>query len=100
MVIGEIIGQKAGDIEDLFAPVDYLEIFNRALNQSIQPSTLNSTEPIVSQLAKILGVDRYDHGRPADVLLKDRDVLLPKFQASTFMNFEALFEKINQTLGT
>lgn len=96
--IGEVIGRKFGDIEDLFDVSDYLELFNRAFGASVNPSDLNTSEPIVSQLAKILTVDRYDHGLPADILLKNHDELIPKFNDSTLKNFEALFEKINQTL--
>jgi hypothetical protein len=58
------------------------------------------SSPIVNQLAKILKVDRFDYGLPADVLLKHRDELLPKFSKKTFENFKALFEKLNPILNT
>jgi predicted ATP-dependent endonuclease of OLD family len=96
--IGEIIKRKLGDIEDLFDVKDYLEIFNRAFTKTVKPTDLNANEPIVNQLAKILNVDRYDHGLPADILLKHRDELLPTFSDKTFENFERLFENVNQTL--
>ena len=96
--IGEIIKRKYGDIEDLFDIKDYLELFNRAFAKTIKPSDLNTNEPIVNQLARILNVERYDHGMPADVLLKNRDQLLPTFSNVTFENFEKLFEIVNRTL--
>lgn len=96
--IGEIIKRKFGDIEDLFDVKDYLELFNRAFTKTVQSSDINANEPIVNQLARILNVDRYDHGLPADVLLKHRDELLPTFSNKTFENFERLFEGINKTL--
>jgi predicted ATP-dependent endonuclease of OLD family len=97
--VGEIIKRKLGDIEDLFDVKDYLEIFNRAFTKTVKPADLNVNEPIVNQLARILGVDRYDHGLPADILLKHRDELLPTFSDKTFENFERLFESVNKTLG-
>lgn len=97
--IGEIIRRKLGDIEDLFDIKDYLELFNRAFTKTVKPADLNPNEPIVNQLARILNVDRYDHGVPADILLRQRDELLPTFNDKTFENFEQLFESINKTLG-
>lgn len=96
--IGEIIKRKLGDIEDLFDVKDYLELFNRAFPKTVKPADLNANEPIVNQLARILNVDRYDHGVPADILLKHRDELLPTFSDKTFENFERLFENVNKTL--
>jgi predicted ATP-dependent endonuclease of OLD family len=90
--IGEIIKRKFGDIEDLFDVKDYLELFNWAFNMTVKPSDLNANEPIVNQLARIQNVERYDHGLPADILLKHRDELLPKFS-------EELFVKVNNTLN-
>lgn len=96
--VGEIIKRKLGDIEDLFDVKDYLELFNRAFTKTVKPADLNANEPIVNQLARILNVDRYDHGLPADILLKHRDELLPTFSDKTFENFERLFESVNKTL--
>ena len=96
--IGEIINRKLGDIEDLFDIKDYLELFNRAFKKTVQLTDINSFEPIVTQLSRILNVNRYDHGLPADVLLKNRDELLPSFSDNTYRNFEKLFEEINKTL--
>ncbi len=96
--IGEIIKRKLGDVEDLFDVKDYLELFNRAFTKTVKPADLNANEPIVNQLARILNVDRYDHGVPADILLKHRDELLPTFSDKTFENFERLFENVNKTL--
>lgn len=96
--IGEIIKRKLGDIEDLFDVKDYLEIFNRAFTKTVKSADLNANEPIVNQLARILNVDRYDHGLPADILLKHRDELLPTFSDKTLENFERLFESVNKTL--
>jgi hypothetical protein len=54
---------------------------------------------IVSRIARHESVDRYDHGRPADVLLRERDAVLAALSDETLKRFETLFERINTTLG-
>ena len=44
-------------------------------------------------------MSRYDHGRPADVMLRERDAVLAKLSEATLKRFEDLFERINTTLG-
>jgi hypothetical protein len=39
----------------------------------------------------------FDHGRPADALLRGRDKLLPGFSAATLDGFEALIRRLNAT---
>jgi len=55
-------------------------------------------DPIVSRIARHIGADRFDHGRPADVLLRERDTFLPRLGEETLKRFELLFERINRTL--
>jgi threonine synthase len=56
------------------------------------------TMGVVSRIARFLGVERFDHGRPADALLRSRDKFLPSLSAETFNRFEELFKKVNATL--
>src|SRR5439155_15746661 len=78
ILIGDVLGQKLGDIEDLFAPGEYLELYNKAFGASLKEADLTGGDPIVARIARHLGVERFDHGRPADVLLRERDTFLPK----------------------
>lgn len=98
IAVGEVLGQKLGDIEDLFSIPEYLRIYNSAFGSSIAENQLAGTDPIVSRIARHLGVDRFDHGRPADVLLRDRDSILGNLSEDTLKRFEALFQRINSTL--
>jgi hypothetical protein len=50
------------------------------------------------RIARAEGSDGFDHGRPADVLLRKRDEILPKLSQETLTRFERLFERINSTL--
>src|SRR5438874_1028882 len=68
ILIGEVLGRKTGDIEDLFQVDEYLGLYNKAFGKSIKPKDLKGNDPIVARIARHEGVDRFDHGRPADVL--------------------------------
>ena len=98
ITVGDVLGRKLSDIEDVFTVQDYLLIFNRAFGKNIEPDDLTGTDPTVSRIARHLGVERFDHGLPADILLRHRDEMLPKFSDETFSRFEMLFERINSTL--
>jgi len=100
LTVGQALGRKLADIEDLFTEDDYLMLFNRAFGKKVKAGDLSGKEPIVTRIARDQGVDRFDHGRPADVLLRNRDELLPKLAVATIQNFEKLFTLANDTLGT
>jgi hypothetical protein len=98
VTIGEILGKNLGDIEDLFNVGDYLMLYNLAFSKSITPGDLKGSDPIVSQISRHQKIERFDHGRPADLLLRRRDELLPRLSSETFDRFEKLFIRINSTL--
>ncbi len=98
ILIGELLGRKLADIEDLFTVPEYLQLYNRAFGASLTEDQLTGSDPIVFRIARHIGVERFDHGRPADVLLRERDTFLASVGDDTFRRFESLFEKINRTL--
>lgn len=100
IAIGEIIGTKVGDVEDLFAPEEYLRLFNEAFAKSFKVADLVGKDPIVNRLTRLLKVDRYDHGLPATALLKNYPSIMPTLAPETLTRFESLFQRINSTLGT
>jgi hypothetical protein len=99
IAVGEITGAKSADVEDLFEPAEYIDLYNRAFRSSLTEADLIGTDPIVARIARHLKQDRFDHGRPADVLMRQRDVFLPSLSTNTLNRFEALFKRINSTLG-
>ena len=99
ILVGEVLGRKTGDIEDLFEEEEYLGLYNKAFGKSLMAKDLKGDDPIVARIARQEGVDRFDHGRPADVLLRERDAILSKLSKDTLKRFENLFERINKTLG-
>ena len=98
--IGEFTGSRLADIEDLFSADEYLALFNEAFGKKYRSAELVGNDPIVKRLARLLGVDRYDHGLPATILLKKYPQILPTLSPETLSRFEALFARVNATLGT
>ncbi len=99
ILVGEVLGRKSGDIEDLFDEDEYLELYNKAFGKTIKAKDLNGDDPIVARIARHEGIERFDHGRSADVLLREREAILSKLSEETLKRFESLFERINNTLG-
>lgn len=97
ITLNEFVNGALADIEDLFEPTDYLRLFNDAFSKNYKIADLSGTDPIVSKLARKEGVKRFDHGKPADLFLRNRDIYLDKLSDDTLMNFESLFERINET---
>ena len=98
VTVGEVLGRKLADIEDVFTVDDYLMLYNRAFKSKISRDQLKGTDPLVSRISRHQEIERFDHGRPADVLLRHRDELLPKLSDDSLARFEKLFERINATL--
>jgi predicted ATP-dependent endonuclease of OLD family len=90
-----IEGCAKADLEDLFKKEDYLILFNAAFHEypDINLTDLNSDiKQIIIQINKHLGVDRFNHYRPANALLKLQIELSP----ATLDNFEKVFIEINK----
>lgn len=100
ILVGDILGRKTGDIEDLFEEDEYLGLYNKAFGKAIKAKDLKGNDPIVARIARHEGVERFDHGRAADVMLRDREAVLSTLSDSTLKRFEDLFGRINKTLGT
>jgi hypothetical protein len=96
--IGNIIGSKAADIEDLFAREDYIALYNSAFKATLKDADLKGKDAIASQIARHLNVPRFDHGKVADYFLRNRDKVLSSLAKETLDNFEKLFAAINTTL--
>ena len=99
ILVGEVLGRETGDIEDMFEEDEYLGLYNKAFGKSLQAKDLVGGDPIVKRIARHENVGRYDHGRPADVLLRERGTVLSKLSEDTLKRFEDLFGRINKTLG-
>jgi hypothetical protein len=98
ITVGHTLGRKEADIEDLFEPSEYVELFNSAFGENIKSTELTGNDPIVRKIARAIGQDRFDHGLPADQFLRARDKVLPKLSDATLDRFERLFQVVNATM--
>lgn len=98
IMVGQIAGRKFADIEDLFALEDYLALYNAAFGAKLNADKLTGTDPVLARIQRHTGA-AFDHGAPADTLLRRRDEFLPKLSAETLASFEKLFVAINATLA-
>jgi hypothetical protein len=76
-----------------------LNIYNKSFGNTIKTTDLQGTDQIVVKIARYIGVERFDHGKPADCLLRNKLDILPNLTEITLANFEKLFELINKTMG-
>lgn len=98
VVCSDITGMPTNaDIEDLFASVDYLRLYNWAFGTELKVSELATTdEPIVRKLEALSG--QYDHALPAHALTEHREEFFGTVQADTLTHFKELFTKLNATV--
>lgn len=90
-------GYTKADLEDLFVKDDYLKLFNSAFNEhsDIKSTDLDINLPtIIQQINKKIGIDRFNHYRPAIELVK-LGVNKDYFSSETIDNFEKVFAEMN-----
>ncbi len=86
---------KQADIEDLFTKEDYLKLYNKAFDQNINVSDLNtSIKPIIIQLNTYCGTTRFNHYTPAYKLIQ-MGVSPDYFDSRTLDNFERVIKTVN-----
>jgi predicted ATP-dependent endonuclease of OLD family len=88
---------NTADLEDLFSKEDYLKLFNSAFHEhkNIELTDLNSSiHQIIIQINKHLGVERFNHYRPANELVKVSNDKT-NFTPQTLDNFEKVFIEMN-----
>lgn len=84
------------DIEDLFQPEDYLMLYNEAFNDNLKLPDLNGEDPIVRRIARAR--EDFDHGKPADLFLRNSDKYLEKISDETIEKFEKVISKLNEAI--
>jgi predicted ATP-dependent endonuclease of OLD family len=88
------------DLEDLFAPQEYLDLFNEAFNgefTTIRIEQLSSGQRILPQINRLIGRDRFNHYRPAGVLVSSQPAWT--LSDATLDRFQSTFKAVNQRLA-
>jgi len=86
------------DIEDLFTKIDYLKLFNKTFTEhkDLQIKDLNNKiKPIIMQINQALNIDRFNHYRPANELIR-QGLTINDFETETINNFERIIIEINK----
>lgn len=96
ITVGQVLGKVRADIEDMFTDEEYLNLYNNAFGSNLRPSDICGDQPVVKRIERQAGP--FDHGRAAEVLLREPERLLESFSPETLRRFEVLFDLINRTL--
>lgn len=93
--VGAVLEQRHSDIEDLFTVGDYLGLYNEAFGKKHKVGDLpDHPDRLILRLETLDG--KFDHWRPAEVLIRDPSKV-EKLSQTTLGNFEALSKIINAT---
>lgn len=96
VLVSDVLEQKHADIEDLFSVADYLGMYNAAFRKEMTPDGLSSHHERILKRLESSGEPKFDHWRPAEVLLRD-PARVEDLSAETLDNFEALAVALNKT---
>lgn len=96
VTVGDVLGVSRADIEDLFTADEYLILYNKAFNSKLAAVDVSGDGPLVKRIEQHSG--QFDHGRPAEVLLREPDPFLGSLSEGTLVHFQRLFDLLNQTL--
>lgn len=91
-------GGKVADVEDLFTKDDYLKLFNASFPEykDVQVADLkDASASVISEINKVLGIDHFNHYRPARELAKS-GVGSDFFNEESLSNFEKAFKALNK----
>ncbi|MEU8523392.1 AAA family ATPase [Streptomyces sp. NPDC048577] len=102
-VIGQLDGlPETADIEDLFSTKDYLWLYNKATEVTVNEEDLITPDKPLPILQRI-GIARekqrkprdFDHVGPAHQLTQDKDAFFAQVDDDTLDRFEAVFKKLS-----
>lgn len=96
VLVSSVLEQKHADIEDLFSVDDYIALYNAAFGKKLKAKDLSNHHERILKRLENSGEPKFDHWRPAEVLLRD-PARLEKLSEVSLANFEALAQKLNAT---
>lgn len=84
--IEQFCSVKGADIEDLFAPNEYLSLYNAAREKSLKLNDLKGKDRIVKRIERVEG--EFNHGQIAAYFLSHQHEIFPNLSAETVNRFE------------
>lgn len=85
------------DIEDLFEPSEYIELYNATFNKALKLEDLTGTDRIIKRLERRNGAE-FNHGRVAGYFLSNQTAVVPQLSAATLSRFESLISALTKAL--
>ncbi|WP_370291497.1 AAA family ATPase [Nocardioides sp.] len=84
------------DIEDLFEPQEYLDLYNATYGKKVKMTTLKGTDRIVKRIAR--AEEEFDHGEVAAHFLRNLEGSLDALSPATIERFATLIAAITAAL--
>jgi predicted ATPase len=97
--VGDILGRKPADIEDLFEEADYLKLYRGAFGKAPRLSSKDKHDRIIARISRAIGEADFNHRRPADFLMRSKAEFFDAVSEETLGRFERLFIALNATLA-
>ena len=94
--IAKFSDAKDADIEDLFTPEEYVNLYNGTHNTRLKASDLDGSDRIVKRIARKRA--EFDHGEVAAYFLRNLDKSINSLSDETLTRFENVIEAINIAL--
>ena len=88
---------KGGDIEDLFEPNEYLELYNATFNKAHKLKDLKGADRIIKRLERLEGAE-FNHGRVAGHFIANQAKVIPGLSEATLSRFESLISALTKAL--
>ena len=95
--VDEFVRVSGADIEDLFEPAEYLELYNATFAKSLRVRDLKGNDRIVKRIARKEGRD-FDHGRVAAHFLIAQSGVIPALSTATINRFDAVLGALADAL--
>ena len=96
--LADITGTEEADIEDLFAESFYVDLVNRSNAAAVEAFEVQGDGRIVERIENATGAG-FNRYLPARFLLEHPDALSERLDDTTLDRFEALFRKLNESIG-
>jgi predicted ATP-dependent endonuclease of OLD family len=95
--IDQFCSVKGADIEDLFEPSEYLELYNATFKKTHKLKDLKGTDRIIKRLERLEGAE-FNHGRVAGYFISHQAEVIPTLSKETLDRFESLISALNKAL--
>lgn len=97
MSVDQFCSVKGVDIEDLFEPTEYLDLYNATFNKAHKLKDLKGADRIIKRLERLEGAE-FNHGRVAGYFLSNQAGVIARLSEATLSRFESLISALTKAL--